>query len=85
MNRTCGTCTLCCRVLPIKDLDKPANVRCQHQTAFKGCAIYRRRPMSCRLWSCRWLVDPTTSDLRRPDRAHYVIDMVPGFRHGRAA
>lgn len=79
MKRTCGTCTLCCRLLPVKDLAKPANARCTHQTTAKGCGIYEHRPLSCRLWSCRWLTDETTGDLRRPDRAHYCIDIVPDF------
>jgi hypothetical protein len=31
------------------------------------------------LWSCRWLVNDDTADMRRPDRAGYVIDMMPDF------
>jgi hypothetical protein len=76
MKRTCGDCTLCCKLVPVAELGKPANTRCQHQTR-KGCSIYPRRPGSCQMWSCRWLVDPSTSDLSRPDRTHYVIDLVP--------
>jgi len=33
MNRTCGGCTLCCKLLPVRELKKPANTRCQHQRA----------------------------------------------------
>jgi len=36
-------------------------------------------PMACRLWNCRWLVNDDTADLSRPDRSHYVIDVVPDF------
>jgi hypothetical protein len=35
--------------------------------------------MSCQLWSCRWLVEESTADLPRPDRSHYVIDLIPDF------
>jgi hypothetical protein len=35
--------------------------------------------MSCQLWSCRWLVEETTGELPRPDRSHYVIDLIPDF------
>jgi hypothetical protein len=31
------------------------------------------------LWNCRWLVNDDTAELRRPDRAHYVIDIMPDF------
>ena len=77
--RECGTCTLCCRLLPIKALGKPANTRCEHQRHSTGCKIYSTRPTECRLWSCRWLVENDTADLRRPDRSRYVIDLMPDF------
>lgn len=69
--RECGTCTLCCELLPVLELSKKSNTRCDHQTA-TGCAIYRTRPLSCALWSCAWLTDDAPT--RRPDEVHYVID-----------
>jgi hypothetical protein len=33
----------------------------------------------CGDWSCRWLVENDTADLSRPDRSHYVIDIMPDF------
>lgn len=77
--RQCGGCTACCKIVPVDELAKPANTRCQHQRFRKGCAIYARRPMSCQAWSCAWLVGDDAADLRRPDRAHYVIDTMPDF------
>lgn len=86
-NRSCGDCTLCCRLLPVVGVDKPANTRCRHQT-HKGCAVYGkvaapigrpRMPLECKLWSCRWLVAEGTRDMRRPDRSHYVVDVMPDF------
>jgi hypothetical protein len=79
--RTCGTCTLCCKLLPVKELAKPAGVRCTYQRTGKGCAIHNGAsyPDACRLWNCNWLIDPLTADLSRPDRSHYVIDMMPDF------
>jgi hypothetical protein len=77
--RHCSSCSLCCRLLPTKEIDKPANTRCRHQRHGKGCAIYARRPFSCMAWSCRWLVNDDTADLSRPDRSHYVIDSLPDF------
>lgn len=62
----------------MRELDKSANQRCKHQR-HTGCQIYERRPHSCRLWSCSWLVDEATADLRRPDFSHYVIDIMPDF------
>ena len=36
MNRTCGGCTLRCKLLPVRELKKLANTRCQHQLANLG-------------------------------------------------
>jgi len=73
--RSCGSCQLCCKLVPVPQISKPAGVRCEHARVGKGCAIYSARPTSCRTWSCRWLSDPTASGLRRPDRGHYVVDI----------
>ena len=77
--RQCGGCTACCKITPVAEINKPANTRCKHQRFGKGCAIYARRPMSCRLWSCAWLTGDGPADLRRPDHAHYVIDTMLDF------
>jgi len=78
MTRQCGECTLCCKLIPVPELSKLAGVRCQHQSR-KGCAIYPRRPLSCAMWSCRWLLGDDTADQSRPDRSRCVIDMMPDF------
>jgi hypothetical protein len=79
MTRQCGGCTLCCKLVPVRELGKPAGQRCQHQRHGKGCSIYARRPISCRTWSCRWLVEDDTAELSRPDRSRYAIDIMPDF------
>lgn len=77
--RKCNECTLCCRLLPVLEVQKPANTTCRHQCS-KGCRVYRtdKWPLSCGLWSCRWLTDESLP-LQRPDRTHYVIDPIPDF------
>ncbi|HTE38020.1 MAG TPA: hypothetical protein VK630_15880 [Reyranella sp.] len=89
-HRRCGDCQLCCKLLPIPagerlqdgrlvmDGVKPAGERCPHQCR-KGCRAYDRRPLPCAIWNCRWLVNDDTADMPRPDRAHYVIDLMPDF------
>jgi hypothetical protein len=77
MKRACGSCTLCCRLLPLRELNLGANERCPHQRHNKGCAIYKSKPMSCSLWNCRWLVNDDAADLKRPDRGGYVVDILP--------
>jgi hypothetical protein len=62
--------------LPVPEFNKPHDERCPHQFS-KGCRIYARRPRSCAWWNCKWLAGDDTG--LRPDRAHYVIDMMPDF------
>ena len=80
--RSCGDCTLCCRLMPVKDYGKLANEKCRHQRQ-KRCAIYANRPRSCRLWSCAWLADAAIEkfDIPRPDKAHFIIDIQRGHIH----
>jgi hypothetical protein len=80
--RRCGDCQLCCRLLPVRSLGKGAGERCKHQRHHKGCAVYAklmRVAPECRFWNCRWLVNDDAGDLRRPDRSHYVIDIMPDY------
>lgn len=77
MMRQCGDCQLCCKLLPVPEVDKLANTKCKHQRHHVGCTVYQHLPVSCALWNCRWLVNNDTADLSRPDRSHYVIDIMP--------
>jgi hypothetical protein len=79
-DRQCGSCTLCCKLLPVNELGKLAGERCKHQYV-GGCRVYTdgRMPSSCRLWNCRWITSQLPRDMRRPDRAHYVIDIMPDY------
>jgi hypothetical protein len=40
-----------------------------------GLLVYRRRPFSCRNWSCLWLLNDWAGELR-PDRCGFVFDEV---------
>jgi hypothetical protein len=84
--RTCGDCTLCCKLVPVRDkrtgLNKDANTKCRHQSHARGCGVYNTvaMPMPCRMWSCRWVAEePGTEKLSRPDRSGYVLDLMPDF------
>lgn len=79
--RTCGTCTLCCKLLPVGDLDKRANQVCRYQRSGKGCTVHGQRvqPFSCRIWSCGWLTNNDAEELARPDHSRYVIDPSPDY------
>jgi hypothetical protein len=82
--RQCGMCTECCRLLPVheksdKGLHSLAGEPCKYQSSQCGCMVYAARPIPCKLWSCAWLRDPSTAAIKRPDVAHYVIDIMAEY------
>jgi hypothetical protein len=78
MARQCGTCTKCCELLPVAELQKAGFTHCKHEGLFPpitlGCAIYAKRPGPCRIWSCWWLDNEKWPDELRPDRCGVVFD-----------
>jgi len=71
--RACGTCTLCCRLPDIDDLNKPADEWCRHCVAGQGCSIYQYRPMLCRDFVCHWLTREGLGDEWAPQRSHLMV------------
>lgn len=55
-SRTCGTCSLCCKLPYIAELSKPIDTWCKHAArGAGGCLIYADRPHTCRGFVCGWL------------------------------
>lgn len=73
MERTCGDCTMCCHVLGVRELAKPALRWCEHCDVGKGCKIYEARPQSCRDFSCLWLTHPEAPEAMRPLDSGVVV------------
>ena len=71
--RSCGTCTLCCRLPEINLFDKPANARCTHCIDGKGCSIYAERPSVCRDFLCLWMTGEELGEEWDPARSHLMI------------
>lgn len=72
--RACGPCSLCCHVLRVDELSKPAGRDCLHQRSAGGCAIHASRPGVCRAYHCLWL-QGGLEDAERPDRIGGVVDL----------
>ena len=75
---SCGACSMCCFLMAVPDIDKPACLHCEHELRpHGGCRIYDQpeKPEACSDFKCLWLVsqgrrldDRMPSELR-PDRA----------------
>jgi len=76
--RSCGTCTLCCKLFPVRELDKAAGRWCPHVVQGRGCAIHPRRPTVCRQFFCQWLLNPDLGPEWKPENAKFVLSIYPG-------
>lgn len=71
--RSCGECQACCIAPYIKELAKPAHVRCEHLNQ-RGCGVYTKRPEVCREFDCAWLHGfYGLSHSQRPDKSGLII------------
>ena len=82
--RSCGSCTLCCKLLGINEngedpaLDgwtKPADKWCEYCLIGKGCDIYDTKPAECTKFACGWLAGIGPAD-ERPDKVWAVFMLV---------
>ncbi len=78
MAKSCGSCTLCCKLMDIDELDKQPGAWCSACKPGVGCRIYDDRPEGCRVFSCQWLFEEDMPDNYRPDRTKVVLSCAEG-------
>jgi hypothetical protein len=78
--RSCGTCSLCCKVYSIAELGKPAGQWCTHFARPQGCTTYTSRPHNCRRFFCAWRIDPNLGPEWKPEVARFVLAADPLYR-----
>jgi hypothetical protein len=71
--RRCGECSLCCKLLSVEALNKPAGRWCEHCLKSSGCSIYDRRPTQCERFHCGWLSNSNFGDEWYPRRSKMVV------------
>jgi hypothetical protein len=81
----CGDCTLCCKVMNVKEYDSPQGEWCKNCDPKRGCQIYETRAEVCRTFECVWLQSQNLTpgkpdDWRlgpelKPNRCHAMIDV----------
>jgi len=68
----CGTCTLCCKLLFIKELNKQAGTMCKY--CENNCSIYKDRPQSCKEFLCSYIQMNKASESMRPDNFGVIFE-----------
>jgi hypothetical protein len=71
--RECGSCSLCCKVLDVPAVYKPAGQWCKHFAAGTGCEIHQLRPKACRTFECMWLSDDWLGEEWKPSTSKFVL------------
>src|SRR5262245_14073222 len=76
IGRSCGTCSLCCWLLEVPELNKPRSTNCAHCKPEGGCGIWGKpeRPRRCADYTCLWLVNKSFPDHWQPLRSRMVVD-----------
>jgi hypothetical protein len=75
--KACGDCTLCCKVMAIEQLAKPAGSWCPQCKPGRGCRIYDARPAECRTYNCLWLIDDRLEPHWKPNKSKLVLTTSP--------
>jgi hypothetical protein len=76
--RSCGTCTLCCKVYDVPPIDnKPRGAWCKHCKPGKGCGIWQDRPQFCRDFHCHWIKDDSFGEEWKPEKSKFVMNYRP--------
>jgi len=70
----CEECTLCCELLPIDALEKPANEMCKHCNL--GCTIQDTKPEECRLFDCAYRQAKKAHLDMRPDNSKIIFEKI---------
>ena len=70
----CGGCTLCCKVMGVKEISKPQNTWCAMCEIGKGCKSYDVRPPSCIDFECAYAKGMMGARIEmRPDNSKVVM------------
>jgi hypothetical protein len=76
---SCGTCTMCCKLMSVPELEKPTCAWCPRVEKGRGCGAYADRPQACRDFECVWLQSQSSSHPLgaelRPDHTRVVTTL----------
>lgn len=82
VERSCGNCSLCCKLPMIEVLSKPADTWCKHcKPGLNGCTIYDNRPEICAQFQCEW-VKGNVDDIWKPTSAKMVLHVSEASQNG---
>ena len=73
MTKSCGTCSLCCKLPAIAALGKPAGQWCVHARPGQGCGIHGTHPAECQAFRCGWLQAEDLGEEWKPTACRFIL------------
>jgi len=77
MDKHCGSCALCCKLLDVQGL-APQGVWCKHAAPGQAggcCTIHEERPPQCFGFECLWRESPVLGPELKPERCKIVFEL----------
>ena len=78
--RECSDCSLCCKVVPVPQLQKAQDEWCKHcaPAGVKKCLIFNtpERPYACGAYQCMWTRHYDWPEWLKPSRCRVVFERV---------
>ena len=71
--KPCGSCSLCCKVMTVSEIGKPAGSWCPRFAKGVGCTTHDAKPGACSEFQCYWSVSEVLGEEWRPDRSKLVL------------
>ncbi|MFZ1991589.1 MAG: hypothetical protein WAW96_17680 [Alphaproteobacteria bacterium] len=71
--KPCGPCGLCCKLIKVDELNKPAGQWCAHYARGQGCTIHAQRPALCVGFQCGWSMRSELDEQWRPDNSKFIL------------
>lgn len=71
--RSCDGCGMCCNLLKIDSLKKPAGQWCTHCSTRRSCDIHGQHPDECRGFHCGWLTVEALGDEWHPAKSKIIM------------
>ncbi len=75
--RNCDGCAMCCKLVAVREIDKPEFKWCPHCLDHSRCAIYEDRPRTCCGFYCQYRMDPGLDERWKPSICRIVVAPEP--------
>jgi hypothetical protein len=76
-NRTCESCTVCCNIYAIPEINKTEYEHCKHCDVGKGCNIQEAKPKQCSQYYCGWRIFSYLDQSMKPSKSGLVLHVEP--------